>query len=149
VWIVAAAVLLTVTGIAIWAVARQQAPPWPVVGGKPVERVDAKVRATNPEAPWRAHIIKVGSAAPSASTRYELTVDTDLRADRDTETQLAIQVCEAYAAAATPGTGVVVNGVKFVPVRIGIDGSTYGGKTPTTLADSRLGPQDGPGCGRP
>jgi hypothetical protein len=149
-WVAAAAVLMTLMGIAIWAAARhQQAGPWPVVGGKPFESADAKVRAANPHAPWRDRITKVGPAGPSLSNTYDLVVDTDLRADSAADTQLAVQVCEAYEAASTPGTWVVVNGVKFLPVRIGIDGSTYGGKTPSKLADNRLGrPRDGPGCGK-
>jgi hypothetical protein len=149
VWVAAAVVLLTLSGIVIWAAAGQQAPPWPVAGGKAFERVDARVRAANPQAPWRAHISKVGPAGPSLSNVYALVVDTDLRADRAADTQLGIQICEAYAAEATPGTDVVVNGVKFLPVRIGIDGSTYGGRTPSKLADNLVGsPSDPPGCGR-
>lgn len=43
---------------------------------------------------------------------YDLQVDTDLSEDSPADTQLAIEVCQAFEAASADGTGVIVNGLR-------------------------------------
>jgi hypothetical protein len=145
----AVVVLFVVAGV-LAVIYDRAAHPWSVQGGASFEKVDDEVKAANQGASWRSHMKVVRPAGPSPFGLYDLAVDTDLNEDSVSDTALAIEICEAYTAAAAPDTGVVVNGLKYPAAQTLVDGKqTQPPPRSSKMADNLGGhSQSGRICGK-